>query len=490
MKYEDFESIMKKQGTAIVLDTNVILDLARYSLYTSKNVLGIFNECADLIWIPYRVFKEYSKNKYRVFGDLRKRYLSFENNLLSIIDASEKKLENALNSSYKYKYFGNRALSNDISKKMEECREIIISYKNTVGTEYNEITSDSPEIIKDIEKFISDLGTNEQIGKEIGFKEQLEIIKEGELRYKYKLPPGFKDDKKDGMEKFGDLFVWKEILKLPTNKNINNIIFVTNDEKDDWWRKDKHGNLEIRGELLDEFTEINPNVSIIFMTIGMFQKYASKLYDLYEFGVYVDLNRNDESFIKRVSDRIADDVIEEIYNNAYDYLESEDIGSEGIEDVDIVECSLIGINGVYSDLIDGEVCIIYELEYEIELYCNSYEYWGRDDDTKEVIKSPAIEHAFKGNVIVSVERIIQESEIESNYNYLDEDEDYQELEITNNSIEQIYVNSSEDMYFDEEFDFEEKQFKSGVFTCPKCGKIFTDHCEDMGGFCVNCAFED
>ena len=361
---------------------------------------------------------------------------------------------------------------------------------NLIAIEMKKTTSRNTDKIKDIEKFISDLGTNEQIGKEIGFKEQLEIIKEGELRYKYKLPPGFKDDKKDGMEKFGDLFVWKEILKLPTNKNINNIIFVTNDEKDDWWRKDKHGNLEIRGELLDEFTEINPNVSFIFMTIGMFQKYASKLYDLYEFGVYVDLNRNDESFIERVSDRIADDVIEEIYNNAYDYLEAEDIGSEGIEDVDIVECSLIGINGVYSDLIDGEVCIIYELEYEIELYCNSYEYWGRDDDTKEVIKSPAIEHAFKGNVIVSVERIIQESEIESNYNYLDEDEDYQELEITNNNIEQIYVNSSEDMYFDEEFDFEEKQFKSGVFTCPKCGKIFTDHCEDMGGFCVNCAFED
>lgn len=453
MKYNDFKSIIQQQGTTIVLDTNVILDLARYSLYTSKNILEIFNKCTDLIWIPNQVFKEYSKNKYNVFGNLRKRYSSFEKNLLTIIDASEKKLENVLQNSYKYKYFGNKILSNDILKKIEEFREIITSYKDTVGTEYDEITSNSAEIIESIEKFISDLETNKQIGKKISFNEQLKIIKEGELRYKYKLPPGFKDDKKEGIEKFGDLFIWKEILKLPTNKNTNNIIFVTNDEKNDWWNKDEHGYLEIREELLDEFLEINPNVSIVFMTIGMFQKYASKLYSLYEFGVYVDLNRNDEFFIERVADRISDDIINKIYDNEYDYLESEDIGSEGIDSVDIEKCSLIGINKVYSNISNGEVCIIYELEYEIELYCDSYEYWGRDDDTKEIIKSPAIKHTFNGSVVVSIERIIQKEDIESNHNYLDEDEDYQGLEIIDNNIKQTYVNSNEDIYFDEGFDF-------------------------------------
>lgn len=192
MKYNDFKSIIQQEGTTIVLDTNVILDLARYSLYTSKNILEIFNKCTDLIWIPNQVFKEYSKNKYNVFGNLRKRYSSFEKNLLTIIDASEKKLENVLQNSYKYKYFGNKILSNDILKKIEEFREIITSYKDTVGTEYDEITSNSAEIIESIEKFISDLETNKQ-----------------------------------------------------TNKNTNNIIFVTNDEKNDWWNKDEHGYLEI-----------------------------------------------------------------------------------------------------------------------------------------------------------------------------------------------------------------------------------------------------
>ncbi len=107
--------------------------------------MKIFNKCTDLIWIPNQVFKEYSKNKYHVFGNLRKRYSSFEKNLLSIIDDSEKKLKNVLNNSYKYKYFGNKILSNDILKKIEEFREIITSYKDTVGIEYDEITSNSAE---------------------------------------------------------------------------------------------------------------------------------------------------------------------------------------------------------------------------------------------------------------------------------------------------------------------------------------------------------
>jgi hypothetical protein len=93
MEYGDFESIVKDPKTIIVLDTNIILDLARYSLYTSKNILEIFNQCIGSIWIPNQVYEEYTKNKYPVFGELKKRYSSFEKNLLEIINASEKKIE-------------------------------------------------------------------------------------------------------------------------------------------------------------------------------------------------------------------------------------------------------------------------------------------------------------------------------------------------------------------------------------------------------------
>lgn len=72
LKFEEFEVLLHDSETVIVLDTNVILDLARHSLYTSENILKIFYECFDLIWIPYQVFEEYNKNKQSVFGSLKK----------------------------------------------------------------------------------------------------------------------------------------------------------------------------------------------------------------------------------------------------------------------------------------------------------------------------------------------------------------------------------------------------------------------------------
>ena len=291
------------------------------------------------------------------------------------------------------------------------------------------------------------------MGEKIGFKEKLEIIKEGELRYRYKLPPGFMDCEKDGIEKFGDLFVWKEILKLPSKNEVKNIIFITNDIKDDWWSKDKSGNLEMRSELLDEFNEINKKTYINFMTMSEFQKYASEVYDLYEFGVYVDLNRNDELFIDRVDLRISDYISEKIVNNPYDYLDSADIGREGIDDVEINECSSTGTQSIHSELIEDGVRIVYELEYEVEIYCSSYEYWGRDEDTKEVITSPGIKHTFEGNMIVSAERIIKKKEVEENRNYLKENSEYNNIKIIENNIEQVSVDKEWYFYNDEESGF-------------------------------------
>lgn len=233
MNYEKFKKIINRKTSIIVLDTNVILDLARYSLYSSKNILEIFKECKDLIWIPNQVYKEFNKNKYSVFGQLKKKYQNFEKDLLRVIERSQKNLESVLIKSSKYNYFGRKNLENDLNNKLVELKQIIKSYKNSVGIEYDEITTDSPEIIKDIDNLISYLEKNNRIGNRIRFSEQLKIIREGELRYKYKIPPGYEDINKDGVEKFGDLFVWKEILDLPVEKSVKDIIFITNDIKED-----------------------------------------------------------------------------------------------------------------------------------------------------------------------------------------------------------------------------------------------------------------
>lgn len=306
-----------------------------------------------------------------------------------------------------------------------------------MGIEYDKITSESPEIIDEIILFVKNLEENEQIGKKTGFNEWLETLKEGELRYRFKIPPGFNDDNKCGVEKFGDLFIWKEILKLPTIRNVRHVIFITNDEKDDWWTKDKKGNLAIHSSLIEEFSQINPYTSIDFMTIEIFQKYASKLYSLCEFGVYADFNRKDEEFIERINDKIVEDIIREV--NCYEdyYLFSNDIGSEGIEDIEFLECSFNRIEETYSEISDSDIIIYYDLLYSIEISCISHDYWGRDDETKQIILSPDIKHSFEGDIIVSINRTINKNDVEKQPNMLKEDEEYMFEDIIRSNIEQV-----------------------------------------------------
>ncbi|WP_204277464.1 PIN-like domain-containing protein, partial [Escherichia coli] len=62
------------------------------------------------------------------------------------------------------------------------------------------------------------------------------LKKEGEDRYAKKIPPGYKDAKKDAGEfdKYGDLIIWKDMIgKAKADKRP--ILFISDDAKEDWW---------------------------------------------------------------------------------------------------------------------------------------------------------------------------------------------------------------------------------------------------------------
>lgn len=59
--------------------------------------------------------------------------------------------------------------------------------------------------------------------------------KEGEARYKHRMPPGFCDGHKEE-NAFGDLIIWYEILEKSASvaAEYPKVLFITNDEKSDW----------------------------------------------------------------------------------------------------------------------------------------------------------------------------------------------------------------------------------------------------------------
>jgi rRNA-processing protein FCF1 len=70
-------------------------------------------------------------------------------------------------------------------------------------------------------------------------------------RQLHSLPPGYKDSGKDD-EGIGDVLIWHTILEIgKTHKK--SVIFVSGDEKADWWHRSESQALYPRYELVDEF---------------------------------------------------------------------------------------------------------------------------------------------------------------------------------------------------------------------------------------------
>ena len=78
-----------------------------------------------------------------------------------------------------------------------------------------------------------------------------EIRQEHHRRFINKIPPGYKDEAKDD-QGIGDLLLWLTILEIGSVRRTS-VIFVSGEEKADWWHRSEQQQLYPRFELVDEF---------------------------------------------------------------------------------------------------------------------------------------------------------------------------------------------------------------------------------------------
>lgn len=91
------------------------------------------------------------------------------------------------------------------------------------------------------------------------------IAREAERRGRLRIAPGFKDQsKEDGG--IGDLVIWKTVLQEAERRK-GNCLFVTNEEKSDWWVK-SGGAFQPRPELLDEYRRASEGGSIHLLPLS------------------------------------------------------------------------------------------------------------------------------------------------------------------------------------------------------------------------------
>ncbi|OME83091.1 hypothetical protein BK120_14920 [Paenibacillus sp. FSL A5-0031] len=288
----------------VIPDTNAILDLYRNSSLTTEHVLEIFGLISNQIWIPHQVAEEYQNNYRGVISGAKKKY----DDVTEKVQTTVQKAKNDVNKQFlRYKGFKFpkiNELGDYINTKISEIEAEAARFGDDI---IDEISRNKRMLEDDyVKTFMDQLEADGKVGSPFTYSEKIVLITEGDSRYSRKIPPGYEDekekDKKDPIkktQKFGDLFVWKQLL-LHAEENGRPIIFITNDNKEDWWVLDKDGNIvSPRKELLDEFSDYSDQ-NFTMMGLPEFVGHVAKIIN----------KENTLSFLELNATSVLDDIVE------------------------------------------------------------------------------------------------------------------------------------------------------------------------------------
>lgn len=206
-----------------VFDTNVLLNLYRYKAETKDAFFKVLEVIGENKWLPYQVGYEYHKNRLEVIHEIKNKSNELKKD-------TEKNIENIKNNFEKITKQSSLSKRDEdfLNSSISELEKLTIKYNKKAEDKYNNLKNNDIIQEKLIELFELKIGDNYS-------EEQIEsLYKEAHIRFEKKIPPGFEDMGKDGNDKYSDFIIWRQILDYAKTNN-KNLVFVTADEKKDWW---------------------------------------------------------------------------------------------------------------------------------------------------------------------------------------------------------------------------------------------------------------
>ncbi|HEY9633139.1 MAG TPA: PIN domain-containing protein [Coleofasciculaceae cyanobacterium] len=219
-------------------DANILLHIYSYTPETRERFFEILTCLKDRIWIPHQVAYEYHKNRIYVISDQVKAYEEIE----VILDKHFFNFKNEILKDYKrHPFLKTRGIVEDLEKAVEEIKSKI-RLAQTNHPNYLE-ADDLREVLTDL--------LEGKVGNPYSDEELENIYQKAEKRFSYKKPPGYKDAKKPIPKSYGDVILWFQLIDFARLQQ-KSIIFVTDDDKEDWWLKYEGETIEPRPDLIQE----------------------------------------------------------------------------------------------------------------------------------------------------------------------------------------------------------------------------------------------
>ncbi|MGJ4929736.1 PIN-like domain-containing protein [Bradyrhizobium sp. HKCCYLS2038] len=237
-------------------DANILLHLFRYGANTTAQVLDVFERLKPRVWVPYRVAYEF----HRRWRDVDQANRDSYDKLSKEIEALGRKLSGLFD-----EYTRHQTI--DAQKEKDEVDKFVKGFVDRI--EASRAKHPKLEDAYAVLNKLSDL-VGDSVGVGPSDEQFAKLVEEGRRRFEKSIPPGLRDNKKEGGDAYGDYFIWKEALDRAKNQQ-KPIIIITDDVKDDWW-------LEFRGQ------KFGPRPELVAEMLA----YAGQRFYLYTLSQFLD----------------------------------------------------------------------------------------------------------------------------------------------------------------------------------------------------------
>jgi hypothetical protein len=223
----DYQDLLTKG--LVVLDANVFLDLYRYSERTRRDLFEVLRSLENRLWVPHQVMAEFWRNRESRLQDPR----------------DTAKTASELSTACEQVVGTFRAWSNRVGlegRRRDELTGALTEAFDQVIAGVNELADDdanhfardtnSDPILTDLEPILQG-----GVGPALDKTTYLKALDEAKRRVQAKEPPGYKDAGKAGVFAAGDYLVWLQTL-LEAKQRKQDVLIVTGDVKEDWWRRE------------------------------------------------------------------------------------------------------------------------------------------------------------------------------------------------------------------------------------------------------------
>ncbi|WP_342719881.1 PIN-like domain-containing protein (plasmid) [Bacillus paramycoides] len=397
-------SIIALENYCVIFDTNIYLNLYEYAPDTTEFFISLCNLIQDKLVLPSTVKREFDKNHRDSLDRQRNKFKNAITNLKKPVNQFVAKLDRQVEILNTFNIPMISELQTEIKADIES-----LTTKLDVYTQEHEGFEQMNRNFLDndiIYELINNIASANNLLPHLSIDEIYQLCADGEKRYKNKVPPGYKDgEKKSGVQAFGDWFIWKEALKFCHEKN-KNLIFVTDDVKEDWYELENKRRIGFRKYLVSEF-ETGTGMKMVGVTGSEFFNELANIHNK-EIPSTVEwiINSDLENYFGQLKDMIGPEIAEMLHNTGERYVDTSSLSDYDGSDFEYVEDSFnldiesVDFQGYYVDEAK------YLLNVNITGKAISRECEAIDSDTMEVTFSVPRYHILKGDFEVQITRNI------------------------------------------------------------------------------------